>query len=136
MKKLIKCIIVILICFASHIGYSQPLFGYTPEDIKNKYPNVTWEYNAWGTNNELVSIFYTEKDVSVHYFFDKNKESIFTAIYVFNQNTLQALIEIYNKKYVIVDNYNWKFYNQGSLFECNLSQNKSNDYYFFWSVKE
>ena len=135
MKTLIKLLFVFLL-FTVSTGKAQPLFGFTPSEIRAKVPDVEWIYDKWGDNDELLSMAYSTDKVKTYYLFNGDSHSIFTIMYPLRQGTLQATIEIYNKRYVIVDNYNWKLYKEGVVYECTLSQSNSGDYYFMWSIKE
>lgn len=118
------------------ISKSQPLFGYTPSEVKAKYPDVEWEYKKWGEGNDKLTMGFRTEDLLVIYFFNEDNRSLFTTIAPQNQGELQSFIESYNNRYVIIDSYTWKFYNDGAVFLCKLKQTDEGKYYFLWSVYE
>lgn len=135
MKTLIKLLFVFLL-FTVSTGKAQPLFGFTPSEIRAKVPDAVWSYDKWGHDKELLSMAYSTDKVKTYYLFNADNRSLITIMYPLSQGTLQATIEIYNKRYVIVDNYNWKLYKEGVVYECTLSQTDNDDYFFMWSIKE
>ena len=132
MKKLF---FILMLMALPVISNSQPLFGYGPADIRQKIPNVEWNYGKWGSDKECLTMNYISDNMSVIYFFDKNNLSVITTIYPTTQGMLQGIIETYNKRYVIVDSYNWKFYDSGVLYKCSLKQTDDNGYFFLWTVE-
>lgn len=116
---------------------SQPLFGYTPSEIRNKWPNFTWEYEKWGEYKDKMMMSFAEDNIRVIYFFDDDNKSIYTSVCPLTQGELQGLIERYNNRYVIIDNTTWKFYNDGAVFLCRLKQTTdTKNYYFLWTLQE
>lgn len=133
MKKLIFILMMALLPFVSS---SQPLFGYTPSEIRSKYPNANWQYKKWGNNMDMLSMSFEADDLLVIYFFNKKDRSVITTIAPLTQGELQSFIETYNQRYVIVDSYTWKFYDEGNIFLCELKTTAEGGYYFMWSVYE
>jgi hypothetical protein len=134
MKRLF---LILLIAVLPLISKSQPLFGYTPSQIRDKWPNFDWEYEKWGERKDKMIMTFAEDDIRVMYFFDENNHSVFTSICPLTIGELQGMIEQYNNRYVVVDNTTWRFYNDGAVFLCTLRQTAdTKKYYFLWTVEE
>lgn len=129
-----KTIIIALLMLASHQSISQPLFGYTPAEIMERYPNMDWEYRKWGEDQQKMTMGFITPDIMVVYFFDEENLSKYTTIAPQTQEELQNYIRKYNKRYVSIDPYTWKFYDEGTIFLCKLKQTDDGDYFFLWSV--
>lgn len=132
MKKLL----ILLLLLVSHQGISQPLFGYTPSEVKAEFPELNWNYKRWGEGNKKLSMGFLTEKLLVIYFFNEDNKSVYTSIAPQTQGELQSFIESYNQRYVIIDSYTWKFYNDGAVFLCKLKQTDEGRYFFLWSVYE
>lgn len=130
MKKLLTLLLVIM----PWVSNSQSLFGYTPTEVKAKWPEMEFKYNKWGEEKNLMMMSFVKDNLSVSYFFDDHNKSIVTTIIPLTQGYLQAVIEHYNKRYVIVDSYTWRFYDDGSIYLCELKQTDEGKYYFMWTI--
>lgn len=128
MKKLL----ILLIMLVSSNVMSQALIGYTPRQVKDKFPDKEWEYYKWGDNDNLVMTFRTDELV-VNYFFNDDNLSLFCTIKPLKQGGLQFLVEKYNNRYVIIDSGTWKFYSDGTVFICRLKTLDDGSFYFQWS---
>jgi hypothetical protein len=132
MKKILFVLVMLLSVSLS--SKSQPLFWYSPTDIRAKWPNVEWSYGKWGDKDEFMTMSFTVDDIGVVYYFNGDGKSIYTAIIPMNQGKLQLLVELYNNRYVIVNSYSWKFYDSGALFLARLLQTEKGNYYFLWTL--
>lgn len=132
MKKLLIILLVIL----PWLSKAQSLFGFSPSEIREKRPGVEWTYNKWGDNKELLTMSFRADQLHVTYFFDASNKSVFTIVIPLTKGSLQAMIEVYNKRYIIIDNYNWKYYDTGSIYHCLLKQDETDGSYFFiWYIE-
>jgi hypothetical protein len=130
-----KSLVIGLVLFLGLAGdsNSQALIGFTMSEVKSKYPDTEWTYNHWGKNDALQTMSFETDKIGVIYFFDENYRSIITAIVPKTQGTLQGMIELYNSKYVIIDESHWKFYANGVVMNCSLQMTEGGAYYFNWT---
>lgn len=131
MKKLFT-ILLILVSFKT---MSQPLFGYTPSEIRLKVGDKNWLYDKWGDDKDMMTMSYADDGVLVSYLFNQYNKSMFTIITIYKQGLLQAFIEGYNNRYVIVNDYTWRLYKDDSIYECYLKRADNGNYFFMWSIK-
>jgi hypothetical protein len=129
MKKLILFLFILISTGAS----SQALIGYSPSEVRAKFPDKEWEYGKWGERKNLMLMTFQTDDIIVGYFFNEDQKSVICSITPLSQGTLQAMVEMYNKKYVIKDSFHWDFYNSGTVFKCSLNVTDEGVYYFLWS---
>lgn len=130
MKKLLTLLLVI----TPWLSNAQALFGYSPTEIRTKWSEMEFRYDKWGEEKNLMMMSFTKEKLNVTYFFDEDNKSIITTLVPLTQGHLQAVIEHYNKRYVIVDSYTWRFYDDGSIYLCELKQTNDGRYYFMWSI--
>lgn len=112
------------------------MLGFTPSKVRERNPDVDWKYDKWGPKEDLLSMSYTSSDKTfvVAYLFADNNLSVYTSIIPLTQGMLQGMIEIYNKRYVIVDERHWKFYSPDGIMNCSLEQTEQKAFYFLWSL--
>ncbi len=127
-----KKFILIFLLFVSCVAKSQALIGYTPSEVRAKFPDKEWEYGKWGEKDNLLVMSYLSGEIISGYFFNEDQKSVLCSITPLDQGTLQAMIEMYNKKYVIKDSYHWEFYSSGTIFKCSLNLTDEGRYYFLW----
>jgi hypothetical protein len=130
-----KLIILLVLLPNLALSQAQPFFNYNPSEIKAKRPNADWSYTKWGDNDELFAMGYKDPEAFVMYFFDEDNACVITSITPKTQGDLQAFVESYNKRYVIVSDTEWKFYSEGVVFNCQLAQTKTGIYFFMWTYK-
>ena len=128
MKKLTLFLLMLI----PTMGISQAKIGFNPSQIREEFPNVEWNYQKWGENKDKLSMAFMNDEFLVNYLFDENNVSIITAIAPFKQGTLQAMIELYNSKYVIINKNTWRFYDNGVVFICRLKAFDDGSFYFKW----
>ena len=130
----ISLLALALVVLSSSSASSQALFGYTPSEIKSKHPDLEFSYDRWGNNNSKLLMKWVGEDMTVIYFFDKENLSQSTAIAPHGQGILQAMIERYNNRYVIVDDTHWKFYSEGVVYLVTLDTLEDGTYFFMWTM--
>lgn len=127
MKKLIFAFLILL----PFTGKSQAHLGSSFADIKARYPDKIFkiEFANDGTK-------YTTADQpygTFFYNFDKETGLTYLCIQIpHNMDALNAQVEVYNKKYVIVSETSWKAYLEGGgIMKINLSFDDENNIYVF-----
>lgn len=128
MKKLIFALIVML----PLLGKAQAHLGSTLADIKALHPDkvFTVKYTDDGQKYTYANMYYG----TFYYYFDKETGLSNLCFQVpDNMTALNAQVEIYNKKYVILSETSWKAYLEGGgLMKINLEYNKQNEVYVFY----
>jgi len=108
MKKLIFAIIVMLpiLCKA------QAHLGSTLADIKAMYPDKVFkvDYTTSGRKYASAEMYY---GTFVYYFDKETGLSNYCIQHTDNMTALNAQVEVYNKKYVIISETSWKAYLEG-----------------------
>lgn len=128
-----KRLLLLLILLTPMLSQGQSLFGFTPSEVREKRPGVDWTYGKWGEDDDMLTMSFSADGLYITYMFNSSNRSVFTIVTPLNKGSLQAMIEVYSKKYVIVDDYHWKYYDSGSLYRCALNQTNDGSYYFLWT---
>lgn len=126
-----KKIIIVLFIILPFLGNAQAHLGASFEDIKAQHTDkvFTIDYTKDGVK-------YTSAIMSLgtfFYYFDKETDLTYFCIQIpKDMNALNAQVEIYNKKYVIISETSWKAYlEDGGLMKINLIYDKENKTYYF-----
>ena len=128
MKK-IALIFILLIPF---LGKTQAHLGSSLSELKSNYPEKTFKIQyaddgtKYTTADQLLGTFI--------YYFDKETNLTFLCVQIPNDlEALNAQIEIYNKKYVILSDSSWKAYlNGGGTMQINLEYDEEFETYMFY----
>lgn len=127
MKKLIFALILML----PLIGNAQAHLGSTLTDIKALHPDkeFTVKYTDDGIKYAYASMYYG----TFFYYFDKETGLSNLCLQIpDNMTALNAQVEIYNKKYVIISETSWKAYLEGGgLMKINLTYDEDLENYVF-----
>lgn len=127
MKKI--CFLIIIL--VPLIVKSQALLGFTIKEIKANFPNNDFEMVK--TDDGAV-IYKTEfNHGSFFYLFDKKTLTTdMCVLYPNNTTNLNALVELYNKEYVIISESSWKAYlENGVIMKVDLFYDKEDKIYYF-----
>lgn len=130
MKRIVSVLVFVLLF--SQTSRSQALIGFNMSDVRKEYPSVNWEYGKWGESNEYQTMSFEDNSIATIYYFNEKGICFSTAIIPKSQGILQAMIERYNSRYVIVDDTHWKFYTNGGVLKSYLKMTDENVYYFYW----
>jgi hypothetical protein len=121
--------ILILLPFMSE---AQAHLGESFSGLESRYPDLTFEVET--TNDGTIYTTAQQLFGTFIYYFDG--ETGLTNLCVQIPDDLQALnaqVEIYNKKYVIISETSWKAYlDGGSTMEINLIYNEEYETYIFY----
>jgi outer membrane lipoprotein-sorting protein len=128
MKKLLFLIIILL----PLIGKTQARLGSTLADIKTDYPDKFFKigYSNSGTKYATCQMNFG----TFGYYFDSETGLCNICMQVVdNMEALNAQIEVYNKKYVIISETSWKAYlKDGGLIKIKLTYDNENKFYVFY----
>lgn len=130
MKKLLLILFVALIC-TTCFGQAARI-GFTYNEVKTEYSGFkqTLDY----VDGEKVLTVQGE-DVTCIYYFDKDNGICYLSLVVpHREGGVHYLIEKYNSKYVIVDNYNWKWYNSNYVIGITLDSTDDGIMFFSFYV--
>ncbi|MBK7341730.1 MAG: hypothetical protein IPJ06_00675 [Saprospiraceae bacterium] len=113
-------------------GKTQAHLGSSLVDLKAMYPdkNFKIEYANDGTSYTAADHLYG----TFVYYFDKETGLTKYCIQIpDNMPALNAQVEAYNNKYVIVSETSWRAYLEGGgILKINLSYDDENDIYIFY----
>lgn len=114
MKKLLIAAFV----FCGTLSYSQARLGSSWLDIYSEFKEYSPETRTTD-DGELLMVVSWDKIRNYYYFTDK-RQCYRTVIYPTTDGALNGLVEIYNKRYVIVSNTEWRMYSNGSISSIKL----------------
>jgi hypothetical protein len=128
MKKLIFALFFVL----PLIGKAQAHLGSSLADLKARYPDKYFKIEYTNDGRK-----YTTADqpygTFVYYFDKETGLTDFCIQLPDNLTALNAQVEVYNKKYVIVSETSWKAYLEGGgILKINLSYNEDIESYIFY----
>jgi hypothetical protein len=127
MKNLILAIILML----PLLGKSQAHLGSTLAEIKALHPDKVFkiDYTKQGQKYASAEMYY---GLFVYYFDSETGLSNYCLQIPDNMNALNAQVEVYNKKYVIISETSWKAYLEGGgLMKINLIYDEEYKMYVF-----
>ncbi len=127
MKKLLFAVILML----PMLGKAQAHLGSTLAEIKAMYPDKVFkeDYTTSGIKYASAEMYYG----TFVYYFDKETGLSDDCIqHPDNMIALNAQVEVYNKKYVIISETAWKAYLEGgSILKINLVYDETYGLYIF-----
>lgn len=114
--------IMFLLLMLPLLGRAQAHLGMTESEIKSEHPGLTFTSDV-----TTKGVRYTSVDMAYgtfFYYFDNNGISNYNIQIPYQMKDVNAQTEIYNNKYVILNDHSWKAYvNNGGLIYISL------DYY-------
>lgn len=127
MKKIFFIIILIISIF----GNAQAHLGTTLENLKELHPDKTFTIDYANSGKKYASTDMTY-GTFIYYFKKETGLTDFCIQIPNNITALNALVEIYNKKYVIVSETSWKAYVEGGgILNINLIYSEENKFSYF-----
>jgi hypothetical protein len=130
-----KTILLFLVMLLPLVSTAQPMFGYSPSEIRQQHSDVSWSYNKWGNDKDKMVMQFQTDDLQYSYFFNEDNISIYTFIAPLTQGMLQTMVELYNQRYVIVNKNEWRLYKDGSIYTAKLLMLENEQYYFMWTIE-
>ncbi len=115
-----KAVLFFTLSFLSFLSFGQGRIGFTAEEIMADFPDYKFVHGV--TDNGIKFIFSDDfKRGEVVYFFDEQGKSFLTMIVPRTTMDLNALVQLYNYKYVQISDTEWKAYLQnGSILKIEL----------------
>ncbi len=132
MKKVneMKKIIIVSLVFFTIVVKAQSRIGFTLEEIKKEFYANTITVKTGDDGNKYATMLL---DYSIFaYYFDSHGICLYCIQIPNDVNSTNAIVESYNKKYVVVDDNNWKSYVNGGIVYIKLRYQKSFEGYAFW----
>jgi hypothetical protein len=129
MKKLVFAALM----FCGTLSYSQARLGSSWFDIYSEFKEYSPETRTTD-DGELLMVVSWDKIRNYYYFTDK-RQCYRTVIYPTTDGALNGLVEIYNKRYVVVSNTEWKMYSCGLISSIKLI-NHDGVTFFLWEFVE
>jgi len=126
-----KKFILGLILFLPLLGKAQAHLGATEFEIKNLHSDKTFETGYTDDGKKHISAFMV-LGTFVYYFDKETGLSDFCIQIIEDITSLNAQVEYYNKKYVIISDTKWKAYLEGGgILNIELTYNQENKMYVF-----
>ncbi len=132
-----KKILLLFILFLPILIRAQVHIGFTEAEIKKLHSDKTFEtgFTDYGAKYTASFMHYG----TFFYWFDKqNRRSIFCTQVIEHIPYLNAQVEVYNKKYVILSDTEWKAYlEDGEILNIRLKYDESiKKYVFYYTLKQ
>ena len=105
MKKLFTLLLILLSCWTVD---AQSRLGFSPQEIRQEFSDE--EFTSGYTKEGNYFIYLTKPTHACTYTFNSDMKCIMTCVFVQDNSLLNALVERYNREYVIINNYTWKWY--------------------------
>jgi hypothetical protein len=103
---------LIVVAFLPLLTFGQAHLGLSESEIKNKYPEKSFETDYTDEGQKYISTFMIYG--TFVYYFDKETGLSSSCIQVVDELPyLNGQVEAYNKKYVIISDTKWKAYLEG-----------------------
>ncbi len=113
------------------LGKAQAHLGSTLADIKERYPDKVFKIN-YSNKGQKYAIAEMNYGTFVYFFDSETGLSNFCMQIPDNMTALNAKVEDYNKKYVIVSETSWKAYLEGGIImKINLIYDEDYKLYVF-----
>lgn len=130
--NIMNIIMYTLLILIPLLGNSQAHIGSTLSDIKSFHPDKVFKIDYTDTG-----IMYASANMHfgtfVYYFDSETGLSKFCIQIPDNMASLNAQVEVYNNKYVIISETSWKAYLEGGgVMEINLTYNEEYKLYVFY----
>ena len=127
MKKI--CFLIIIL--VPLVVKSQALLGFSIEDIKANFSENSFE-KIISDNGRLMYRTEFEHGDFIYVFDKETLLSNTCMLFPNNLANLNALVELYNKEYVVVSDSSWKAYlDNGTIMKVELIFDTKNKIYFF-----
>lgn len=127
-----KNLIFILMLMLPLIGKAQAHLGSTEKEIRDLYPDKTFEVGFEDDGEKYINAFM--KYGTFFYYFDKETGLSNFCMQVIKEVVyLNGQVEAYNKKYVIVSDSEWKAYLEGGgIMKIQYKYNEEYKVYVFY----
>lgn len=126
-----KRIILFLSMMFPFMASAQAHLGESITGLRQRYPGKEFKFEV--TNEGVVYVMAEQTLGYFAYFFDQETGLTYMCMQIpYNMQALNAQVEIYNKKYVIVSETSWKAYLEGGgIMKINLNYNEEKGSYLF-----
>ena len=112
--SVMKKLIILLLVFLPLLSYSQEHLGHTEKEIREMHSDKTFDIGYTDDGEKYIGAFMNYG--TFYYYFNKETElSYFCMQAVDKIHYLNAQVEAYNKKYIIVSDTEWKAYLEGGV---------------------
>jgi len=114
-----KYLLTLLLIISSLFGFSQSRIGYSESDIRKEFSDSKFEVGYTDNNIKYISTYFDQR-LFVVYFLDSKNICYMTSATPTDGGMINYLVESFNKKYVIVDERNWKSYSENGILYISL----------------
>lgn len=124
-----KQIITLLTCLLTFGVFGQARIGFTLSDIKKDFAKYPQSLTTTDDGDYRLKVE-TPEMVLLYYF---KEYSYATAVIPLSDAMLNAMVELYNKNYVIVSSTEWKSYTAEGVMKGELIFAEGGGYYILWT---
>jgi hypothetical protein len=119
-----KFLITLFLILSGLVGYSQSRMGFSESEIRKEFSESKFEVGYTDSRIKYISTLFDR--LYVVYFFNNNNICYMTSATPTDGGMVNFLVENYNKKYVIVDDRNWKSYTENGILYISLVEVQGN----------
>lgn len=117
MKKYLLTLLLFLISF---ISFSQSRIGFSEREIRNEFSSETFKVAF--TDKGVKYIYFTGDYLTAMYFLNSDNVCTHCIAIPNSVGTLNGLVQLYNKEYVIINDTNWKYYTGAVIIYITLTE--------------
>ena len=130
--KRMKRLLFLLFVFLPILGNTQAHLGATEKEIRDLHSDKIFEVDYTDDGEKYISAFMIYG--TFYYYFDKETGLSNNCMQIVDEMVyLNGQVEVYNNKYVVVSDTEWKAYLEGGgVLKINLSYNEEHKVYVFY----
>lgn len=113
---------------------AQARLGSSISEIREEFKETKYHLKSNYDNKNDFNITVELTDSYVTYYFHKSTTCTATVIQPKNEGILNGLVELYNKKYVILSSRNWRMYSKYGISNIELFYTTDGSYYIIWTI--
>lgn len=130
-----KTIILTLFLFISAIVSAQVRLGSSASDIRSECSDSEYELES-GYSNDIYYIKYKTEGAVVTHLFDEDSTAVMGFISPDDLGVLHSYVEMYNNRYVIISDKEWKMYTGSGVVNISLVLEDDGSYLFKFSSQD
>ena len=118
------------------VGYlpAQSRLGYNMGQVRADFSGKNWEYGTSESGYQWMA--FQDDDIRAVYWFNEDGQCVITSCTPTSVGKLNMYVELYNKQFVIIDDYNWKWYSpEGIVIYVALRKTDDGTPVFFYTRK-
>jgi hypothetical protein len=109
---------------------AQARLGSTISEIREEFSSIKFEEGL--TNGCIVWLKFNFENKEISYYFGSNGSCVLTTITPQSQGTYNAMVEKFNRQYVILSESKWRMYSDSEIVDISLVfPNEGKSYFTF-----